>query len=93
MELLQVYLPPPSARPRTAVGGKMALLYCKYLNSSIVGNIVSFISYSSMCAYFFHRQLYAMGILFGLPLFLLPIIVFLLSYYVQKTYDSIVKLI
>lgn len=74
-------------------GGKMALLYCKYLNSPIVGNIISFISYSSMCAYFFHRQLYAMGILIGLPLFLLPIIVFLLSYCVQKTYDSIMKLI
>lgn len=74
-------------------GGKVTLLYCKYLGNSIVGKIASFISYSSMCAYFFHRQLYATEILIGLPLWLMPIIVFLLSYSVQKAYDNLIKLV
>lgn len=72
-------------------GGKLAILYCKSVHLLGLNKIIAFVSYSSMCAYFFHRQLYAIGVFLGLPILILPLVVFCLSYYVQILYDRIVK--
>jgi len=53
--------------------------------------VVKWISYSSMCAYFFHRQLYALGIISHLPIYFVPILVFAISYYIQVIYDRVIK--
>ena len=72
-------------------GGKLVFIYCKHESCLLLNKIVAFVSYSSMCAYFFHRQLYAVGVLVGLPLLILPIIVFCLSYSVQTIYNRMIR--
>lgn len=82
--------------------GMMAILsLSKILYNNRIQRPVSFISYASMCAYLFHRPLYA-GMLhvislfnynfFTIPIALLALItVFLAAFYIQKTYDWIIN--
>lgn len=72
-------------------GGQFASLLSRFVVKSRCRHVVKWISYSSMCAYFFHRQLYALGIISSLPIYLIPVLVFIISYYIQVVYDRIVK--
>ena len=64
--------------------------------------LIGFVAASSMCAYLFHRQIYIVADLFvssghGMPLWamltlVLPICI-VISFYIQKLYDQIIKLI
>lgn len=72
-------------------GGAIASLLCRFVVGTKFRHVVKLISYSSMCAYFFHRQLYALGIISHLPIYFIPILVFVISYYIQVIYDRAVK--
>ena len=85
------------------LGIGVILNLCNYLGNSIEKQfkIISFLSYASMCAYLFHREVY-WGLLFLyqpsnnwgtiLYLFLIGVpIVFLISYNIQKYYDKVIK--
>lgn len=71
------------------VCGKITTFICKSQIHKSVIRTISFLSYSSMCAYFFHRQIYAIGIFLSLPLCIMPVVIFILAYTFQKTYDRI----
>lgn len=73
------------------VGGCIASLLSRFVVGSKCRHVVKWISYSSMCAYFFHRQLYALGIISNLSIYFIPILVFIMSYYIQVIYDRIIK--
>ncbi len=70
-------------------------------NNNRFVSIIGFASYASMCAYLFHRECYELMLKIFCPenpfvliayLFFLGVpIVLLLSYYIQKVYDSIVN--
>lgn len=64
---------------------------CRGMNIFFLRNIIGIISYSSMCAYFFHRQLYALGVMSHLMVYIIPCFIFCISYYIQKVYDKILK--
>lgn len=72
-------------------GGKVVTFISHYVDNLIMIKIIEAISYSSMCAYFFHRQIYGLGTMFGLNIFIIPILIFSLSYYIQKLYNLILK--
>lgn len=69
---------------------KITIVVCTSRFHKNVIKMISFFAYSSMCAYFFHRQIYAIGIYLSLPVYILPIVIFILSYTIQKIYDTIV---
>lgn len=74
------------------IGGvSIASLLSRFVVGTKSHHVVKLISYSSMCAYFFHRQLYALGIISYLPIYFIPILVFIVSYYIQVIYDRVVK--
>lgn len=79
--------------------GVFILFLCYYLSLIINKSVIGFISYSSMCAYLFHRHIYKAGqIIIGSDYFnvwiayivVLPAI-FVLSWLIQKSYDSFSK--
>lgn len=66
--------------------------------SAIISNLMSFISYGSMCAYLFHRQIYGVfhTVIGDFPLLFaigvaLPIVI-CISFYLQKAYNALLKL-
>lgn len=82
----------------------LGVILCIFILSAVIESICSqkvkslvlFLSYSSMCAYLFHRQLYGFTfkvsrLLFGdVYLWEIPIyisLLFLFSYIIQKIYD------
>ena len=71
-------------------------LFSKILNKRAL-LIFNYLSYASMCMYFFHRLIYNFikshfANHFSIPLALLAlIIVFVLSFAIQKTYDHLIK--
>lgn len=67
--------------------GKLANIFVKHCKNKRVWAFLNVISYSSMCAYFFHRQIYAFGLKLSIPLFLLPFLIFVISFFIQKAYD------
>lgn len=79
----------------------LSSLLVKYNYFSGGGKIVPFISYGSMCAYLFHRELYwcflqiytpRSSVLIWLYLFFVAFPVILItSYYIQKIYNNIFK--
>ena len=72
-------------------GGKCTCILSKTIGNAILIRFIGACSYSSMCAYFFHRQIYAIGIKLAIPIWILPIIIFTISYFIQKKYDIIVN--
>lgn len=69
--------------------GKVASTIVEYCKSNKIWTLLSIISYSSMCAYFFHRQIYSIGLEFSIPLSVLPFLIFIISYFIQKAYDKL----
>ncbi len=69
--------------------GKVASTIVEYCKSNKIWTLLSIISYSSMCAYFFHRQIYSIGLEFSIPLSVLPFLIFIISYFIQKAYDTL----
>jgi len=67
--------------------GKLANIVVEHCKNKKVWAFLNVISYSSMCAYFFHRQIYAVGLKLSIPLFLLPFLIFVISFFIQKAYD------
>ena len=61
------------------------------LTPIISEKLISYISYSSLVAYLFHRQIYALFNSFNIPLYIAILIIFLISYCIQKCYDLILK--
>lgn len=72
------------------------------LQLKLIRKTVSYVAFSSMCAYLFHRQIY--GVIAKTSIYLLgcihfweiPIMLgslFIISYYIQKYYNIIIKLI
>jgi len=87
----------------TMGGGMLILLFLSSLLEShlysTVKRILLLVSYSSMCAYLFHRQVYyVLRYLTGneeyVPYGMIPIMIivlFIVSFCIQKVYDSILK--
>lgn len=86
--------------PFILIGIILILSVCRFLKNERIKTIISFVSYSSLCAYLFHRQIYtvvsgvlrklghselAFVLLIGLP------ICIILSWVIQKVYDRILK--
>lgn len=73
----------------------MLLLICFYIEKWVkhtsFESIVVVISYSSMSAYFFHRQIYFLLDQFDILTFFWPFIVIMISYIVQLFYDKILN--
>lgn len=63
----------------------------KYLNRDIVLWVIQIISYSSLCAYLFHRQIIKLLLLIGIEVYFIPIIIFPIFFIIQKSYDRILK--
>lgn len=72
----------------------IALYICialSLIQNSFVMRFVGTISMSSMCAYLFHRQIYGVFILTGMPAYLAIPFIFLFSFYLQILYDKLIS--
>ena len=78
------------------------LFISRLMESERLSKLIGFVAYSSMCAYLFHRQIFIVAYVLvgggkGIPLWemlslVLPICI-VISFYTQKIYDIIIKLI
>lgn len=70
----------------------ISFIVVKKTHSKILFNkMIAIVSYVSMVAYLFHRQIYYLLEIGEIPFCLWGIIVFFLSYYIQLSYDKILK--
>lgn len=59
----------------------------KYFNKNALLWVIQMISYSSLCAYLFHRQIIKLLLIIGVEVYFIPIIIFPIFYIIQKSYD------
>lgn len=71
-------------------GAKLIISFCKGGINLKIEKVISYISFASMCAYFFHRQIYALEIMLKIPLLVCPLVVFFIAYWIQKLYNRFV---